>query len=108
MVRHLIGLVALIAIVVVAILEFRAWAGAVQAVRTLESAQDELKSNRFAPPLTKEQVQIILGRPPTGPDVQEGMFEKQVYVWKGVFRRYTLSAYFLGGEPKLLENFSVE
>jgi len=107
-VRNVIGLVALIAVVVVGILEMRARFEATEAVKRLEAAQDDLKTNRFAPALTKEQVQIILGRPPTGPDVEEGPFEMQIYVWNGVFRKHTLRAVFSGGKPKTLESIGLD
>jgi len=107
-VRNVIGLVALVAVAVVGILEVRARSGAIQAVKRLEDAQDDLETNRFAPALSKEQVQIILGRPPTGPDVEEGPFEMQIYVWNGVFRKHTLRAVFSGGKPKTLESIGLD
>jgi hypothetical protein len=107
-VRNGFGLVVLITVAVVGILEMKARYGVTQAVKRLESAQSDLETNRFAPALTKEQVQIILGQPPARPDDREGVFDKQIYVWNGVFRSYILSAYFLGDEPKKLESFWVD
>jgi len=107
-VRNAIGLIALVTVGAVGILEMRARSGAMQAVKKLEEAQDDLEKNRFAPGLSKERVQVILGRPPSGPVVKEGPYDKQMYVWKGVFRRYILNAYFLGDEPAKLESFGVE
>ena len=75
-VRNAIGLVALVAVAAVGILEAWARTGAMQAVRRLEEAQEDLEKNRFAPTLTKERVRTIVGRPPAGPDVQEGPYEK--------------------------------
>ncbi len=107
-VRHVIGLVTLVAVAAVAILELRARYGIIQAVKRLEDAQDDLEKNRFAPTLTKEQVQIIVGRSPTGPDVEEGPFEKQIYVWNGVFRRYTVRVFFQRDKLKDLDHFVVD
>jgi hypothetical protein len=107
-VRNAIGLVALVAVAAVGILEARARIGAMQAVRRLEEAQEDLETNRFAPALTKERVQTIVGRPPAGPDVHEGPYDIQTFVWKGVFRGYRLTAYFIGEDVRKLENFDVE
>jgi hypothetical protein len=106
--RNGIGLMVLVTIVVIAILELKARSDVARAVQRLEDAQRDLETNRFAPALAKEQVQIILGRPPVGLNEREGAFDRQIYVWNGVFRSYILSAYFLGDEPKQLESFVVD
>jgi hypothetical protein len=112
LVRDAIGLVALVAAAVVGILEMRARSGAIQAVKRLEEAHDAVEANRFAPALTKERVQTILGRPPAGPDVVEGYHDRQTYVWRGVFRRYTLRDFLIGdfggGGPKTLHSFRLD
>ena len=107
-VRNLIGLAVLVAVAVVGGLEVRARYGASQAVKKLEDAQAEYENNKSTPPLTKEQVEKLVGQPPASPEVQEGLFEKQTFVWKGVFRKYTLNAYYLGDNPKHLDNFGLE
>ena len=33
---------------------------------------------------------------------------KQSFVWKGVFRRYRVNAYFIGEDSKKLESFGVD
>jgi hypothetical protein len=106
-VRTAIGLVALVPVVVVGILEFTARYGAEHAAKKLEAAQENVGKDRFAAPLTKDQVRILVGRPHTATDATPGMLEKQTYVWNSVFRSYTLSAYF-SGDPKTLANFGVD
>jgi hypothetical protein len=107
-VRNLIGVCVLIAVAVIGGLEVRARYSASQAVKKLEEAQAEYENNKSTPPLTKEQVEKLVGQPPAGPEVQDGAFEKQTFVWRGLFRKYTLNAYYLGDNPKHLDNFGLE
>jgi hypothetical protein len=106
--RNVIGLVALVTVVSVGVVEIWARYGAVAAVRKLEAAQAELERNRSAPPLTEDQVRAIVGRLPARIEALESTPEKQMYVWKGVFRQYTVNAYFAGAAPKILTGFDAE
>jgi hypothetical protein len=104
----LIGLVVLIAVATVAAVELRAFYAANQAVKKLEKAQDQDQKDKSASTLTKERVQSIVGKAPSGPDEKEGMQDKQTYVWRGIFRKYKLTAFFEGGEDARMQNFSTE
>lgn len=108
MTRKLIGLVVLIAATVVAVIEFRAFYSADRAVKRLESAQDEDRKNKSQSTITKERVQALTGRAPVAPGVKDGMYEKEVYVWRGLIRTYHLTAFYEGGDEPRMVNFSIE
>jgi hypothetical protein len=106
--RKWIGPVVLIAATVVAVFEFRAFFAADRAVKRLESAQDEDRQNKRASTITKERVQALVGRAPIAPGEKDGMYEKEVYVWRGLIRKYHLTAFYEGGDEPRMVNFSIE
>jgi hypothetical protein len=108
MTRKLICIVALIAATVVAVIEFRAFYSADRAVKRLESAQDEDRKNKSLSTLSKERVQALMGRAPLAPGEKDGMYEKEVYVWRGLIRNYRLIAFYEGGDEPRMVNFSIE
>ena len=106
--RKLIGPVVLIAATVVAVFEFRAFFAADRAVKRLESAQDEDRKNKSPSTLTKERVQALMGRGSCCAGEKDGMYEKEVYVWRGLIRKYRLTAFYEGGDEPRMVNFSIE
>jgi hypothetical protein len=106
--RKLIGPVLLIAATVVAVVEFRAFFEADRAVKRLELAQDEDRKNKSQSTLTKERVQTLMGRAPSSDGDKDGMYEKQVYVWSGLIRKYRLTAFYEGGDEPRMVNFNIE
>jgi hypothetical protein len=107
-IRKVIGPVLLIAATAVAVFEFRAFFAADRAVKRLESAQDEDRKNKSASTLTKERVQALVGRAPTADGDKDGVYEKQVYVWSGLLRKYRLTAFYEGDNEPRMVNFSTE
>jgi hypothetical protein len=107
-IRKLIGPVLLIAATAVAVLEFRAFFAADRAVKRLELAQDEDRKNKSPTTLTKERVQTLVGRAPSSGGDKDGMYETQVYVWRGLIRKYRLTAFYEGGDEPRLVNFNTE
>jgi hypothetical protein len=106
--RKWMGPVVLIAATSVAVFEFRAFFAADRAVKRLESAQDEDKKNKSPSTLTKERVQALMGRAPVAPGEKDGMLEKEVYVWRGIVRKYRLTAFYEGDNEPRMVNFSTE
>jgi hypothetical protein len=107
-IRKLIGIVVLIAATVVAVIEFRAFYSADRAVKRLESAQDEDRKNKSPSTLSKERVQALMGCAPVAPGEKDGMYEKEVFVWRGLIRKYHLTAFYEGGDEPRMVNFSLE
>jgi hypothetical protein len=106
--RKWIGPVVLIAASVVAVFEFRAFFAADRAVKRLESAQDEDRKNKSPSTITKERVQALVGRAPIASGERDGMHEKETYVWRGLIRKYRLTAFYEGGDEPRMVNFSME
>jgi hypothetical protein len=107
-IRKVISPILLVAATAVAVLEFRAFYAVDRAVKRLESAQEEDKRNKRESTITKERVQALVGRAPVGPGEKDGMIEKEVYVWRGLFRTYHLTASYEGGDEPRMVNFSID
>jgi len=100
-VRNVIAAVLLVALVIVASLEWAANRRSGAAIRrlneTLATDQDSVDL------LSKQQVEDLIGRGPDGPGVEENGTLKVRYTWKGVFREYSLTATYKNQvPPKLL------
>jgi hypothetical protein len=106
--RKWIGPVVLIAATVVAVFEFRAFFAADRAVKRLESAQEEDRRNKSQSTITKERVQALVGRAPIAPGEKDGMHETEVYVWRGLIRKYRLTAFYEGGDEPRMVSFNIE
>ncbi len=106
--RKWIGPIVLIAATVVAVIEFRAFFAADRAVKRLESAQEEDRKNKSQSTITKERMQALVGRAPIAPGEKDGMHEKEVYVWRGLIRKYRLTAFYEGGDEPRMVNFSID
>jgi hypothetical protein len=106
--RKLIGPILLIAATAVAVLEFRAFFAADRAVKRLESAQDEDRKNKSLSTISKERVRALVGREPIAPGEKDGMYEKEIYVWQGLIRKYRLTTFYEGGDEPRMVNFSTE
>jgi hypothetical protein len=103
--RNIIGLIVLIGVVVFGWFEVSAKRGYVAAVTALETrSQDENKEL-----LTVQEAESILGKAPDGPgsDFKDGtrMFNKQTYTWPGLFKRYTLTAYYTKEKDSRLHHY---
>jgi hypothetical protein len=107
-IRKLIGPVVLIAATTVAVFEYRAFFGAKEAVKRLETAQEEDRKNKSPSTITKERMQALMGRAPSAPGVRDGMYETEVYVWRGLIRKYHVTAFYEGGDEPRMVNFSTE
>jgi hypothetical protein len=107
-IRKLTAPILLIAATVVAVFEFRAFFAADRAVKRLESAQDVDRKNKSLSTLTKERVQELVGKAPIAPGERDGMYEKEVYIWQGLIRKYRLTAFYEGDSEPRMVNFSIE
>jgi hypothetical protein len=106
--RKWIGPVVLIAASVVAVFEFRAFFAVDRAVKRLESAQDEDRKNKSLSTITKERVQSLVGRAPIASGEKDGMQEKEVYEWRGLIRKYRLTAFYEGDDEPRMVSFNIE
>jgi thiol-disulfide isomerase/thioredoxin len=97
--RNAVGGVLLVAISVVAYLEWSANRRSSAAVSKLNALLDKPDGDL----LSMEQVDTLLGRKPDGPVVEENGALKATYTWKGVFRQHPLIAMYRNqSPPKLL------
>jgi hypothetical protein len=97
--RNLIGLVVLLAVITVGVVEVMANMGFNNAVNALNG---KLKDVELGP--SQPEVEKLMGKTPDGPGVREGSESRVRYTWRGVFRSYSLVAYYTTGEnpPHLL------
>jgi hypothetical protein len=91
-IRNAIGVVLLVSLSAVAYLEWdanrRSSAGIQRLNQALAGAEEDL--------LSMGQVEGLLGRQPDGPGVAEGRELRVTYTWRGVFRKYSLVAIYVG------------
>src|SRR5205814_496918 len=107
-VRHIIGLVVLIAVLAVGWLEYSANRGFNAAVNALNARTQEEEKEL----LTVQEAESLLGKQPDGPatDAQEGgrIFTKKTYTWRGVFRSYPLIAFYTKEKDSHLHHYETE
>jgi hypothetical protein len=98
-VRNVIALVLLIAFSAIAYLEWNANRQSGAAINKLSKALE----NEEGDLMTMQQVNELIGREPDGPGVDDKGETRVTYTWKGVFRKYPLTAiYTKQAPPKLL------
>jgi hypothetical protein len=107
-VRHLIGLVVLIAVLAFGWLEYSAKSGynaAVNALRARADAEDKEL-------MTVQEAESLLGKSPDGPasEVQDGgqTFTKKTYTWRGLIKSYPLTAFYTKQADSRLHHFETE
>jgi hypothetical protein len=107
-VRHVIGLVVLIAVLTVGWLEYSAKRGYNAAVNALNSRTKEEDKEL----LTVQEAESLLGKAPDGPgtDAQDGgrVFTKKTYTWRGLIRSYPLTAFYTKEADARLHHYETE
>jgi hypothetical protein len=106
--RNAIGIVVLIAVVVFGWLQYRAKSGYNAAATALNGRiEDEDKGL-----LMVDEAERLIGKSPDGPgsDAEEGnrTFTKKTYSWPGLFKSYTLTAFYTKGAEPYLHHFETE
>jgi hypothetical protein len=87
-VRNIVGLVLLIALVVVAFVEFQA---VQQAKAACQKVNKRLEAEESDLP-TQKEIETMIGRKPDGPGTTEGDQVTLQYTWRGIFRKHTMTA----------------
>jgi hypothetical protein len=107
-VRHLVGLVVLIAVLAVGWLEYSAKSGYNAAVNALDARTKEEDKEL----MTVQEAESLLGKAPDGPatDVEDGgqTFAKKTYTWRGLVKSYPLTAFYTKQADSRLHHFETE
>ncbi len=105
--RNALGVVLLLVAGTICVLEFSANFGFNRAVKAIEAkipkddASDPTSQLGELP--SREEVERIIGRSPDGALVKEGSESKATYTWKGLLRKFVLTAYYSNGmNPSLI------
>ncbi|MFI5461554.1 MAG: hypothetical protein ACHRXM_39715, partial [Isosphaerales bacterium] len=106
--RNVIYLVIILAAGIVAWFEFSAKFGYNAAVKALDArTRDEEKTL-----MSVQEAESLLGKSPDGPgsDLQEAerTYTKKTYTWPGLFRSYTLTAFYTKEKDSRLHHFETE
>jgi hypothetical protein len=106
--RNAIGLVLLIAVVIWCWFEYSAKSGYNSAVHALDArTKDETKAL-----MPVAEAETLMGKAPDGPGTEFKdsfqMFTKKSYTWRGVLKKYTLTAYYTTGIDPCLHHYATE
>ena len=107
-VRHVIGLIVLLALLAIVWLEYSARSGYNAAVNALD-ARTKAEDKEL---MTVQEAETLLGRSPDGPasDVQDGgrTFTRKTYTWRGLIRSYPLAAFYTKETDSRLHHYETE
>jgi hypothetical protein len=103
--RHIVGVVALVAVLGFGGLEYSQKLGYNSAVNALAKRTQSEDDNM----MTVQEAETLLNKAPDGPgvDVRDGAFDltKKTYTWSGMLKSYTLTAYYTKSKDSRMVRF---